>query len=262
MFAITIDSEEWNCPLLYGKDVSENGLSSLSRAGNEIVLHLLERYGIKATFFITGRFAEMEPEQVRFISSSGHEIACHGYEHRYLNNPSLNIIRDIRMAKRVIEGITGQEIHGFRAPQMQFSEELLEILESQGFAYDSSLHPAFVPGRYNNFRMPVGVFRPLQGGKIVEIPVVVSHLRLPVSWACMRLFGKWRTVVAFKQYFIKGLFPVLYVHSWEFVRIRSSHVPFYYTFKTGEPFIKTFDAFLHVLKHLKSCTMYELIRNV
>src|SRR2546422_985939 len=44
-------------------------------------LNLLERRGVRATFFVPGRVAEAHPDSVRDIVSAGHELGCHGYEH-------------------------------------------------------------------------------------------------------------------------------------------------------------------------------------
>ncbi len=46
------------------------------------VLELFARYDVRATFFTLGWVAERHPGLVRAISAAGHEVACHGYEHR------------------------------------------------------------------------------------------------------------------------------------------------------------------------------------
>lgn len=59
--------------------------------GEDIIpdmLKVLEKNEIKATFFITGRFAKKFPETILQISSKGHEIGNHGYSHPHPNNIS------------------------------------------------------------------------------------------------------------------------------------------------------------------------------
>src|SRR2546427_3381663 len=46
------------------------------------VLELLEEAGARATFFVLGYVAKLEPELVRAIQQAGHEVACHSYMHR------------------------------------------------------------------------------------------------------------------------------------------------------------------------------------
>jgi polysaccharide deacetylase len=47
-----------------------------------LILELLERHGVRATFFVPGRVGERHPGRVREILAAGHEVALHGYTHR------------------------------------------------------------------------------------------------------------------------------------------------------------------------------------
>lgn len=242
-----------------GRHVEENGETSFSRKGNEALLDILDGHDIEATFFVTGAFAEEEPEQVKRIHTDGHEIACHGHDHFYRGNPTLNLTEDIKRAKEVLEKVTS--IKGFRAPQMQYSQSLLRILDELGFEYDSSLHPAILPGYYNNSGMPLDVFRPLKDSQLVEVPVAVSRYRLPLSWLFLRLFGIKRVISSFRYLMTKGITPVLYLHSWEFTAMKSAHVPFYYNYRTGEPLIEDLS---RLIEHFQSdgfTTLCDLLQN-
>ena len=53
------------------------------------VLNLLDRHGIKATFFIVGVQARRYPELVKEIMERGHTIATHTYKHPYLVDLSI-----------------------------------------------------------------------------------------------------------------------------------------------------------------------------
>src|SRR5918911_94006 len=46
-----------------------------------LILDLLSRHGIRATFFVVGQVAERYPERVEAIVAGGHELAVHGYTH-------------------------------------------------------------------------------------------------------------------------------------------------------------------------------------
>ncbi|WP_036270373.1 polysaccharide deacetylase family protein [Meiothermus rufus] len=48
----------------------------------EALLALLDRYGVRATFFLTGQRAEQYPHLVEKIRQAGHQIEAHGYWHR------------------------------------------------------------------------------------------------------------------------------------------------------------------------------------
>src|ERR1700742_4629415 len=51
------------------------------RRGVDRYLDMLERHGIKGTFFCCGYDAEHWPEPFVRMHRAGHEIAAHGYQH-------------------------------------------------------------------------------------------------------------------------------------------------------------------------------------
>ncbi|MBU0767032.1 polysaccharide deacetylase family protein [Patescibacteria group bacterium] len=259
MIALTIDAEQWNCPLLEGKDSEENKNISYSRDGNEVLLELFKKYDIKSTFFVTGFFGEKESQQVKLLNNNGHEIACHGYHHYWRGNKNLSIKEEVSKSKDVIGNIINKKISGFRAPQLQYSSELIEVLNEEGFIYDSSLHPTCIPGAYNNISQPISIFKPLIDSNILEIPVAVSPMRLPIGWMFMRLFGIDRTIRCCKKLIEKGITPVIYFHSWELVGVKSKNVPFYYTYRTGMPFAKDIEKFIQVFGSSAFTTVENLI---
>ncbi|MFN0086554.1 MAG: XrtA system polysaccharide deacetylase [Blastocatellia bacterium] len=109
------------------------------------LLDLFARFGVKGTFFILGWVAERHPGLIREISEDGHEIACHGYFHRLIRSQRREEFReDIRVAKMLLEAITGRPVEGYRAPTYSISTQTLwalNILMEEGFRYDSSIFP-------------------------------------------------------------------------------------------------------------------------
>ncbi len=45
-------------------------------------LALLERFGVRATFFVVGEYCRAHPEMLAAMVAGGHELAGHGYTHR------------------------------------------------------------------------------------------------------------------------------------------------------------------------------------
>lgn len=255
MIALTIDCEQWT-PLLR-EGIPQYNNVFYSQEGNEKLLKIFKKFDIKATFFVTGYFAEKYPKQVKKIYLQGHEIASHGYNHCYRNN-KINIEKDIKKSKNIIEGIIGEKIYGFRAPQAQYSLGLLKILKKLNFRYDSSLHPALVPGFYSNIIYPLNPFIPTNIG-VKEIPIaVMPYLRCPIGWLWMRNFGAWWTNIGVKLLSKKNIIPVLYFHSWEFADISSKYLPFCYLRNTGDKFCNILSNFLKKHKNKKFITLSEL----
>jgi len=108
-------------------------------------LDLFDEFQAKGTFFVLGWVAERAPGLVTEIARRGHEVACHGYGHQLIYEIGPERFReDIRRAKGIIEGITGEPVQGYRAPSYSITGRslwALDILVEEGFTYDSSIFP-------------------------------------------------------------------------------------------------------------------------
>ena len=85
MHALSIDLEEWFCSHNLNGIIKFDHWPNLeSRIDKQVdlLLLLLEKYDIKATFFILGWLADQKPQLVKKIANEGHEIGCHGYGHQ------------------------------------------------------------------------------------------------------------------------------------------------------------------------------------
>jgi len=83
-----------------------------------LVLDVLARYDVKATFFCVGKQAENYPELIRRTHSEGHLLANHSYEHSqsfFFLGPSRTAL-SIRRTGEIIYRITGCYPRYYRAP--------------------------------------------------------------------------------------------------------------------------------------------------
>ena len=103
------------------------------------VLDLLERYGIRSTFFIPGLVIEQRPALIEDILRRGHEIAHHSYSHRWIVTLTPEEERE-EMEKGIaaIERATGRKPRGYRSPAAEFSPITLGLLDEYGFSYSSN----------------------------------------------------------------------------------------------------------------------------
>ncbi len=126
-------------------------------ANTRKLLDLFEQHEVSATFFILGWLAERCPGLVKEIRTRGHEIASHGYNHELCSNMSMSDLReDLYRSKALLEDITGQPIHGYRAPSFSISDKILKLIEQCGYLYDSSYNSFGMHGRYGRIHMPPG----------------------------------------------------------------------------------------------------------
>lgn len=82
------------------------------------LLNLLNKYQIKATFFVLGRKAEQHPELIRRMYKEGHQIGIHNYTHssNWLLTPWNVRHRQVRRTSDIIESITGVRPSYYRPP--------------------------------------------------------------------------------------------------------------------------------------------------
>src|SRR3990172_5309902 len=82
--ALAIDVEDWYHPELVRNHVDLTNVDGRVWESVPIILDLLIKHEVKATFFILGEVARRFPEIVRQIDREGHELGCHGMSHRTL----------------------------------------------------------------------------------------------------------------------------------------------------------------------------------
>ncbi|OGB33409.1 MAG: polysaccharide deacetylase [Burkholderiales bacterium RIFCSPLOWO2_12_FULL_61_40] len=118
------------------------------------ILEMLAGRNTKATFFTLGWIAERYPQVVRNISKEGHELASHGYGHERVSDQTADaFFADIQLAKFLLEDLTGNEVHGYRAPSFSIGEGTLwafDCMARAGYRYSSSIYPI----RHDHYGMP------------------------------------------------------------------------------------------------------------
>ncbi|MDO5811223.1 MAG: polysaccharide deacetylase family protein, partial [Methanobrevibacter sp.] len=146
MILLSFDVEEFDGPREHGVEYSLEEGMKVSVVGTNIILDVLKANDVRATFFCTANFAENAPDVMERIIREGHEVACHGVDHF---SPKET---DFEVSKEIVERVCGLTITGYRQPRM------FPVLDSEikrvGYRYNSSLNPAFIPGRYMNLDTP------------------------------------------------------------------------------------------------------------
>lgn len=98
------------------------------------ILDILDKYNVKATFFIIGNWAEDFPELTKEIYKRGHEIGNHSDTHPDFTQVSKErIIREISVADAKIMKITGQGTKLFRCPSGSYNDNALNAVKSAGY---------------------------------------------------------------------------------------------------------------------------------
>lgn len=186
-------------------------------------LALLERYNIKATFFVLGWVAHHFPDVVRMVAQHGHEVASKGYYHRSIRDMSPEEFReDLKRAREAIERAAQKRVLGYRVSHQWFQIDdlwALDVLAEEGYAYDSSISPLF--RRYS--AQPWRRFAHLHesGGRAIwEFPLSSASIlgcHMPTSGGnYFRQFPHWLMCRAVARWDRKYEAPfVMYFHVWE-----------------------------------------------
>jgi len=96
----------------------------------EKILNILNKYNVKATFFVVGKNMEKYPDLSRAIIYAGHTLGDHGYSHifsKYFTDFSFK--SEISRAQIAIKRITGKTPALFRPPWLFRHPWLLSMLK-------------------------------------------------------------------------------------------------------------------------------------
>ena len=97
------------------------------------LLDILDEYGVKVTFFVTGGWAETYPEHLRDIIARGHEIGNHSYAHPHLLEISYDrVVREIVRTSDAVEAATGIRPVLFRPPYGETDQFMRAISRALG----------------------------------------------------------------------------------------------------------------------------------
>jgi len=204
--ALTVDVEDWYHVCGTEPLPVVSAAECRVRRNTEALLALLDEFGVHATFFILGCVAHQDPGLVPLIASAGHEVASHGFSHRLVPELGKEGFRDeVRQTGDILAHQAGRRPVGFRAPQWSLGASTpwaFDILQEEGYRYDSSANPLPFVGERNGSRFPYRT----RGG-MLEFPPLVTPLpginlptgggwgfrffpHLIVTWGIRRLNGR------------------------------------------------------------------------
>jgi polysaccharide deacetylase family protein (PEP-CTERM system associated) len=168
------------------------------------ILRLLCEADVKAIFFFVGETASANPELVRKIVASGHQIGSHSMRHKlHSEMDDEEFETDLRESLEVLEEICGFPIEHYRAPGFSLTAKFLhryQLLEKHGIKFDFSIflnggshggiNESDLPkkSQLDNFFDIGGVKAyPFLKSKILGLPISLlggGYFRLfPVTWA-------------------------------------------------------------------------------
>lgn len=226
---LQVDVEDWYCDL----DINEWKSQEDRIAGStNRVLEILKEANASATFFVLGYVAEHHPELVKQIKDGGHEVASHSYAHKPITRQTPQEFEaDLLKSIRILEGIIGTRVLGYRAPQFSIVEKTswaIDILKQARLRYDSSVFPV----KTHLYGVPHAPLFPYHisssnveiddlAEEFLEIPLSVYQLpgirkNIPVAGGFyLRFFPYSFIKYALRKLNRQNRAAVCYIHPWE-----------------------------------------------
>lgn len=97
------------------------------------ILNVLADYGVKATFFVVGNWADQYPEQAKAIVDSGCELMNHSNAHDHYNSLTAEqIIKDVNTCNDKLEALTGVRPTLIRCPFGEYDDHVISAIRSMG----------------------------------------------------------------------------------------------------------------------------------
>ena len=98
------------------------------------ILAALEKYGVKATFFVVGEWCSRCPEALAAIHAAGHELGSHSDTHPDMSRLDEAAIRaELDGCAEKLKAATGERPSLFRPPSGAYGDTLIRTAKSMGY---------------------------------------------------------------------------------------------------------------------------------
>lgn len=135
--AVTTSSQNRDLPVYcVDKKEKEVALSFDAAWGNEDTEDLIEimnKYGVKTTFFVVGGWVDKYPESIKQLADAGHEIMNHSNTHPHMTQLSAEEMKkEISECDAKIEKLTKVKPTLFRAPYGDYNNSVIQTVRETG----------------------------------------------------------------------------------------------------------------------------------
>jgi peptidoglycan/xylan/chitin deacetylase (PgdA/CDA1 family) len=209
--------------------------------GTPVILDILERNKVPATFFFTGDSLKKHPEVVQAVKARGHEIGAHTLFHETIGDslyeipgmlPVLpeEVPNRLRLCTELVEQVAGLRPVSFRCPRLFGSTTVVNALDELGYVADATYPMFFFRDRLTPYHPSREDWTQPGDLRIVELPNFADlsmdskdmYGRDMDQWPLYRIEGA-HAMMHHIDGFIghaqsRGVAPFLcfYFHPWEF----------------------------------------------
>ncbi|MBC7090508.1 MAG: polysaccharide deacetylase family protein [Nitrososphaeria archaeon] len=244
--AFSVDLEYWWCNEFLTNYLPNRKEDQIIESLSPI-LKLLDKYNVRATFFVLGIVAEKHPDVIELIYNKGHEISSHAWSHKPLHKLNKNEFEnEMDKSVKLLYKLIHEKPKGFRAPSFSLNNNTkwaLNILEKHGFYYDSSIFPI----RTILYGVPNAPLHPYRISKdnvsiedpkspILEAPLTVYKifgLNIPIAGGFYLRLIPFDILKLMLRKVNKSMPAIMYIHPWEtYPKTPRLNIPLEYRFIT------------------------------
>lgn len=97
------------------------------------LIDILNKYGVNATFFVVGQWADKYPESVKALHDAGNEVMSHSDDHAHFAQLGADEIKaNIASSNEKIQNIIGAAPTLFRCPYGEYNDTVISTVGSMG----------------------------------------------------------------------------------------------------------------------------------
>lgn len=98
------------------------------------IIEILNKHGVKGTFFVVGKNVVNYPDVLRQIVDNGHEVANHSFSHTITKNSTKDaILKEMRFTHDAILNVCETEVRFFRPPGGSISADMVDAAKSMNY---------------------------------------------------------------------------------------------------------------------------------
>lgn len=115
------------------KSVSLSFDAAWGNEDTQTLIDILNKYHVKATFFLVGQWVDKYPESVKALADNGEDVMNHSNTHPHMTKISRDdMLKQIGECDDKIVKITGKKPTLFRAPFGDYNNAVIETVQTSG----------------------------------------------------------------------------------------------------------------------------------
>lgn len=192
-----------------GKFVALSFDAAWGNEDTEELIEILQKYDVKATFFLVGQWVDKYPESVKQLSDAGMEVMNHSNDHAHFAKLSASeIVENVNACNAKIEAITGVRPTLFRCPYGEYDDNVIETVQGMGMmAIQWDVDSLDWKG-LDASAITERVIKGVQPGSIVLFHNAAEHTPEALSGIIEQLLADGYTIVPISELLLTGEYSI------------------------------------------------------